>query len=82
MYLNFTQTCASDSAPTLGGLAARVGVDSNPNYITEGGLQPVEIEVPVRQIYLLQRKTTPLGISLGKTSGWVHRAQLKNMRCE
>lgn len=53
------------------------GVDSNPNYITEGGLQPVEIEVPVRQIYLLQRKTTPLGIGLGKTSGWVHRAQLK-----
>ncbi len=54
-----------------------MGVDSNPNYITEGGLQPVEIEVPVRQIYLLQRKTTPLGIGLGKTSGWVHRAQLK-----
>ncbi|WP_288395737.1 NADPH-dependent 2,4-dienoyl-CoA reductase [uncultured Acinetobacter sp.] len=53
------------------------GVDSNPNYITEGGLQPVQIEVPVRQIYLLQRKTTPLGIGLGKTSGWVHRAQLK-----
>ena len=53
------------------------GVDSNPNYITEGGLQPVEIEIPVRQIYLLQRKTTPLGIGLGKTSGWVHRAQLK-----
>jgi 2,4-dienoyl-CoA reductase (NADPH2) len=33
--------------------------------------------MPVRQIYLLQRKTTPLGIGLGKTSGWVHRAQLK-----
>ncbi len=43
----------------------------------EGGMQPPVVELPVRQIYLLQRKTTPLGIGLGKTSGWVHRAQLK-----
>ncbi|NEU35668.1 NADPH-dependent 2,4-dienoyl-CoA reductase, partial [bacterium LRH843] len=28
-------------------------------------------------IYLLQRKTSALGAGLGKTSGWVHRAQLK-----
>jgi 2,4-dienoyl-CoA reductase (NADPH2) len=40
-------------------------------------VQRPEVEMPVRQIYLLQRKTTPLGIGLGKTSGWVHRAQLK-----
>ena len=53
------------------------GVDPNPNYITEGGHVPAEIEAPIRQIYLMQRKTTPLGIGLGKTSGWVHRAQLK-----
>ena len=53
------------------------GVDPNPNYITEGGHVPAEVEAPIRQIYLMQRKTTPLGIGLGKTSGWVHRAQLK-----
>ena len=53
------------------------GVDPNPDYISEGGTQRPEVEMPVRQIYLLQRKTTPLGIGLGKTSGWVHRAQLK-----
>ncbi|WP_288689172.1 NADPH-dependent 2,4-dienoyl-CoA reductase [uncultured Acinetobacter sp.] len=53
------------------------GIDPNPNYITEGGMQAAEIEPPVREIYLLQRKTTPLGAGLGKTSGWVHRAQLK-----
>ncbi|MFC6053207.1 NADPH-dependent 2,4-dienoyl-CoA reductase [Acinetobacter sp. Ac_877] len=53
------------------------GVDSNPNYITEGGTVRAEIEAPIREIYLLQRKTTPLGAGLGKTSGWVHRAQLK-----
>lgn len=53
------------------------GIDPNPNYITEGGFVPAEVEPPIRQIYLMQRKTTPLGIGLGKTSGWVHRAQLK-----
>lgn len=53
------------------------GIDPNPNYITEGGMQAAKIETPVREIYLLQRKMTPLGAGLGKTSGWVHRAQLK-----
>ncbi|NNG81499.1 NADPH-dependent 2,4-dienoyl-CoA reductase [Acinetobacter sp. ANC 5378] len=53
------------------------GIDPNPNYISEGGMQAAEVDHPVREIYLLQRKTTPLGIGLGKTTGWVHRAQLK-----
>ncbi|MCU4440627.1 FAD-dependent oxidoreductase [Acinetobacter lwoffii] len=53
------------------------GVDSHPDYVTEGGLQRAEVEPPVREIYLLQRKKKPLGAGLGKTSGWVHRAQLK-----
>ncbi|WP_218209222.1 NADPH-dependent 2,4-dienoyl-CoA reductase [Acinetobacter sp. F9] len=53
------------------------GVDPNPNYVSEGGMQGAEIEAPIREIYLLQRKKTPLGAGLGKTSGWVHRAQLK-----
>lgn len=53
------------------------GVDQNANYVSEGGMQPAEVETPIREIYLMQRKTTPLGAGLGKTSGWVHRAQLK-----
>lgn len=53
------------------------GVDPDPNYVSEGGMQPPVVEPAIREIYLLQRKTTPLGIGLGKTSGWVHRAQLK-----
>jgi len=53
------------------------GIDPNPNYTSEGGMQAAEVDPPVREIYLLQRKTTPLGIGLGKTTGWVHRAQLK-----
>jgi len=53
------------------------GIDPNPNYVTEGGMLAPEVHPPVREIYLLQRKTTALGAGLGKTSGWVHRAQLK-----
>ena len=34
-------------------------------------------EAPARQITLLQRKTTKFGRSLGKTTGWVHRANLR-----
>ena len=53
------------------------GVDPHANYDSQGGLVRAEVETPIREIFLLQRKTTPLGIGLGKTSGWVHRAQLK-----
>lgn len=31
-----------------------------------------------REIYLLQRKTTKHGKNLGKTTGWIHRASLKD----
>lgn len=30
-----------------------------------------------REVHLLQRKTTPIGKTLGKTTGWVHRAEIK-----
>lgn len=53
------------------------GIDADANYDTEGGLVRPQVDTPYRQIYLLQRKTTPVGAGLGKTSGWVHRAQLK-----
>lgn len=41
-----------------------------------GGLCPPVAQAPVRKVYLLQRKASKLGASLGKTSGWVHRAAL------
>ncbi len=43
---------------------------------TGGGLTVPAAPEPVRQLYLLQRKTSKLGAGLGKTSGWVHRAVL------
>jgi 2,4-dienoyl-CoA reductase (NADPH2) len=42
-----------------------------------GGLTEPKPRTPARQVTLLQRKTTPIGIGLGKTSGWAHRAVLK-----
>ncbi len=42
-----------------------------------GGLTEPKPRTPVREVTLLQRKHTPIGIDLGKTSGWAHRAVLK-----
>jgi len=53
------------------------GVDKT--YQQSGALlekKSVKPHVPDRQITLLQRKTTKVGKGLGKTSGWVHRANL------
>jgi 2,4-dienoyl-CoA reductase (NADPH2) len=50
------------------------GVDLNAT--TSGGLVKPDDAQPVRQIFLMQRKTSKLGAGLGKTSGWVHRATL------
>ncbi|MES2127546.1 MAG: NADPH-dependent 2,4-dienoyl-CoA reductase [Pseudomonadota bacterium] len=50
------------------------GVDLNAQ--TCGGLVAPALAEPVRQIYLMQRKSSKLGAGLGKTSGWVHRATL------
>ena len=47
-----------------------------------GGLVEPHVETPVRQLYLLQRKASKLGATLGKTSGWVHRATLQKKGVE
>jgi len=41
-----------------------------------GGLKAPAPAQPFREIWLLQRKPGKLGMGLGKTSGWVHRATL------
>ena len=43
-----------------------------------GGVTGVEPQVAAadRTIYLMQRKTTPVGRGLGKTTGWTHRLTL------
>ena len=52
------------------------GVDFN-NH-PRGGVTGVipQVEAADREVFLLQRKTTPVGRSLGKTTGWTHRISL------
>ena len=42
-----------------------------------GGLTEPKPRATQREVTLLQRKHTPIGIGLGKTSGWAHRAVLR-----
>ena len=51
------------------------GVDQA--YAARGGLIAPVPEKPLRQVYLLQRTAGRFGRSLGKTTGWAHRASLK-----
>ncbi|MEU6133643.1 NADPH-dependent 2,4-dienoyl-CoA reductase [Nocardioides sp. NPDC047086] len=60
---------------TLEEWKARWGVGDPATF--RGGLAIPVLEAPARQVTLLQRKATPIGIGLGKTSGWAHRAHLK-----
>ncbi len=42
-----------------------------------GGLTDRKARAPRREVTLIQRKTSQIGRDLGKTSGWAHRAVLK-----
>ena len=45
------------------------------------GIKP-EVHAPAREVYLLQRKASKVGDGLGKTTGWIHRAGLKNKQVQ
>ncbi|NGO79414.1 NADPH-dependent 2,4-dienoyl-CoA reductase [Streptomyces sp. YC504] len=52
------------------------GVDME--YRTRGGLHEAERPRPPRQVHLLQRKAGKVGAGLGKTTGWIHRTELRH----
>ncbi|MGW9031026.1 FAD-dependent oxidoreductase [Streptomyces sp. NPDC055722] len=52
------------------------GVDMD--YRAPGGLAAPDRPAPSRTVHLLQRKTTKVGAGLGKTTGWIHRTELKH----
>ncbi|PRH78138.1 NADPH-dependent 2,4-dienoyl-CoA reductase [Streptomyces solincola] len=52
------------------------GVDTA--YAGRGGLRAPERSAPPREVHLLQRKTSKVGAGLGKTTGWIHRTELKH----
>ena len=52
-------------------------VDAQSPSLHPGGLTEPKPRTPAREVTLVQRKTTPIGVGLGKTSGWAHRAVLR-----
>lgn len=50
------------------------GVDHE--YKHDGALKDAQIQVPAREVYLLKRSTGKHGATLGKTTGWIHKASL------
>ncbi len=54
------------------------GID--PRYAQRGAITAPKPEKPERQVWLLQRTKGKMGASLGKTTGWAHRAALKSKK--
>ena len=63
-----------ESADAAGHFHAAWGVDVTGR--SHGGLSGEPRETPPREVFLLQRKTTPAGKTLGMTTGWAIRAEL------
>ncbi|MEV7290331.1 NADPH-dependent 2,4-dienoyl-CoA reductase [Streptomyces microflavus] len=56
------------------------GVDTA--YAERGGLRAPERPKTPRTVHLVQRKTTKVGAGLGKTTGWIHRTELRHRGVE
>ncbi|MER0425358.1 NADPH-dependent 2,4-dienoyl-CoA reductase [Streptomyces microflavus] len=56
------------------------GVDTS--YAERGGLRAPERPRTPRTVHLVQRKTTKVGAGLGKTTGWIHRTELRHRGVE
>ncbi|MFD5697140.1 oxidoreductase [Streptomyces lasiicapitis] len=52
------------------------GVDTD--YRDRGGLTEPVRPAPPRTVHLLQRKSSKVGKGLGKTTGWIHRTELRH----
>jgi len=55
---------------------AQWGVD--PEHRTPGGLREPERRKAPRTVHLVQRKSSKVGAGLGKTTGWIHRTELRH----
>jgi len=71
-----------DGTPEIGRFNREWGID--PDLSGRGGVEGVTAapEKGPRQILLLQRKTSKPGEGLGKTTGWIHRLQLRRQGVE
>ncbi|MFI9014840.1 FAD-dependent oxidoreductase [Streptomyces griseus] len=56
------------------------GVDTA--YEDRGGLRAPERPESPRTVHLIQRRTTKVGAGLGRTTGWIHRTELRHRGVE
>ncbi len=68
------------SFPDLASFLDAWGID--PDMENPGGLKDPDPEPSSRQIFLLRRSKGKWGRTLGKTTGWIHRASLKKSGVE
>ena len=59
---------------------AEWGIDAT--HEARGGVVEAQVEAPARKVALLQRKTSKVGGGLGKTTGWIHRTELKKRQVQ
>ncbi len=71
-YLTQSGESATVDAPRF---FAEWGIDAT--HQARGGVVTAQIDPPAREVTLLQRKESKVGGGLGKTTGWIHRIELK-----
>ncbi len=65
-----------NSSQNISQFMQKWGVDMDMQ--ARGSLATAQTSRSPRTVYLLQRKTSKVGDGLGKTTGWIHRTDLKN----
>jgi 2,4-dienoyl-CoA reductase (NADPH2) len=61
--------------PAIAAFCAEWGIDAELAH--RGGVKTAHENPPLRQLWLLQRKTEKVGAGLAKTTGWIRRTLLK-----
>lgn len=52
------------------------------DFTKRGGVGVCQDALPLREVYLLQRKDEKIGSRLGKTTGWIHRLSLRHNKVQ
>ncbi|MEI2774631.1 MAG: NADPH-dependent 2,4-dienoyl-CoA reductase [Tetrasphaera sp.] len=76
----FLTDSGTDTSRDIPAFLAAWGVDAD--HLTPGGLTKPARHTSPRKVTLLQRKGSKVGANLGKTTGWIHRTELKNRGVE
>ncbi len=80
--VDVSEFLTNESSPALDLEAWKAEWGVTDPTIAPGALTTPRPEPSPRQVYLLQRKAGKIDAGLGKTTGWVHRAALKNKQVE